>query len=112
MQANDFLEAKNDLTMRFIPLEGYGRVYTEAAVIELLAEYAINEMDEIKDALDKHCIAVNSSDVIHRVKFALKQLDNKTNKIANARLGLDDELCLLPENAAQQVVAADRLPVG
>lgn len=43
----------------------------------------------IKDLLDKHCILVGNPDVVVRVKFALNLLNEKSDALANIRLGLE-----------------------
>ena len=50
MQASNWLKEKNERAMQFIPLEGYGQVYTEATVVALLQNYARHIQDEIAEA--------------------------------------------------------------
>ena len=45
-------------------------------------------MDEIRALLDKHCIWAGNPDIVERVKFALELLNQKSDELANIRLGL------------------------
>lgn len=66
-------------------------------------------LEEIKKTLDKSCIAVGNDDLVWRVKFACDLLNEKTNKLANIQLGLDEDFMARPKAHAQQSPGADCL---